>query len=97
MLTLDPGLAVVILRSWLAHAVVLFDWPMSVDLKAVPVEHPGQRRALTDLLVQLEMGTDVTSVSAARVAVSQAEVVSGVDCYLVGSHQAAVCLRGGVE
>lgn len=24
---------------WRADAVVLFDWPMSVDLNAVPIEH----------------------------------------------------------
>jgi len=40
MLTLDPDLAVVILRLWRADAVVLFDWPMSVDLNAVPLSIP---------------------------------------------------------
>jgi hypothetical protein len=28
------------LRIWRADVVVLFDWLMSVDLNAVPVEHP---------------------------------------------------------
>jgi hypothetical protein len=28
------------LRIWRADVVVLFDWLMSADLNAVPVEHP---------------------------------------------------------
>jgi hypothetical protein len=28
------------LRIWRADVVVLFDWLLSVDLNAVPVEHP---------------------------------------------------------
>jgi hypothetical protein len=70
---------VVSLRLWRADAVVLFDWLMSVDMNAVPAEHPAQRQALTDLLAWLEMQTDGTSASVAQVAAAQAEVVSGVD------------------
>ncbi len=33
---------------------MLFDWPMSTDLDTVPITHPAQKQALTDLLAPLE-------------------------------------------
>ena len=41
-----------------ADAVVLYDWLTSVDLDAVPVTHPAQRQALTELLHRLEQDVD---------------------------------------
>jgi hypothetical protein len=35
---------------WRADAVVLFDWLMKTDLNTIPMEHPAQKQALTDLL-----------------------------------------------
>ncbi len=47
---------------WLADAIVLFDWLMETDLDMVPIRHPAEKQALTDLLARLEE-TDVRSVS----------------------------------
>ena len=49
------------IRLWKADAIVLFDWLMSVGLDAVPITHPAEKQALTDLLTQLEQ-TEVASV-----------------------------------
>ena len=53
---------------------VLFDWLMSVDLNAVPIEHPAQKQALVDLLGRLEMDTDVPGVTVEEIAAVQAGV-----------------------
>jgi hypothetical protein len=44
---------------WRADAIVLFDWLMKTDLNAIPMEHPAEKQALTDLLGRLEVDTDV--------------------------------------
>ena len=51
---MDPSLPTVNLRIWRSDAIVLFDWLMSVDLNAVPIRHPADKQALTDLCSQLE-------------------------------------------
>ena len=38
---------------------MLFDWLMSVDMDAIPIDHPAQKQALMDLLARLETDTDV--------------------------------------
>lgn len=50
------------LDIWRADAVVLFDWLMTVDLDAVPIEHPAEKQALVDLLSALEQ-TEVAAVT----------------------------------
>lgn len=46
-----------------ADVVVLFDWLMSVDLDDVPISHPAEKQALADLLLGIEMSTDVPEVT----------------------------------
>ena len=50
-----------------ADVVVLFDWRMSVDLNDVPVSHPAEKQALADLLLGIEMSTDVPEVTQAEI------------------------------
>jgi hypothetical protein len=61
------------LRLWRADAIVLFDWLMSIDLNAVPITHPAQKQALTDLLARLEE-VDVTESTEEQIAAAQDEV-----------------------
>jgi hypothetical protein len=63
-------------RLWRADAIVLFDWLMSTDLDAVPLTHPAQKQALTDLLSRLQWAadTDVTRSTAEEIAAAQQEV-----------------------
>jgi hypothetical protein len=60
---------------WRADAVVLFDWLMTVDLNAIPIRHPAEKQALTDLLTQLEQsdvaGVDQHEIDASRAAVAR--------------------------
>ncbi|MDO0932612.1 hypothetical protein QQY66_13255 [Streptomyces sp. DG2A-72] len=74
---MDPDLPVVRVSLWRADAVVLFDWLMSVDLDAVPIEHPAQKQALVDLLGRLEMDTDVPGVTVEEIAAARADVAKG--------------------
>lgn len=48
-------------RLWRADALVLFDWLMHADLEKVPVDHPAQRQALSDLFGRLGHVLDVPS------------------------------------
>ncbi|WP_329299721.1 hypothetical protein OG410_15725 [Streptomyces sp. NBC_00659] len=61
---------------WHADAVVLYDWLMSTDLNTVPITHPAQKQALTDLLDRFEWAADVdvTACTAQEVSAAQAEV-----------------------
>ncbi|ELS55836.1 hypothetical protein STVIR_3181 [Streptomyces viridochromogenes Tue57] len=52
---------------------MLFDWLMSTDLNAVPITHPAQKQALTDLLARLEE-VDVTESTEEEIAAAQDEV-----------------------
>jgi hypothetical protein len=54
-----PDLPTIDLKLWRADAVVLFDWLRRTDLDTVPIEHPAEKQALTDLLTRLETETDV--------------------------------------
>jgi hypothetical protein len=67
---------------WRADAVVLFDWLMRTDLNTIPIEHPAEKQALTDLLSRIEGYTDIphgasgqgltqTEIDAARAEVSK--------------------------
>ncbi|MBM7166924.1 hypothetical protein JQK87_00465 [Streptomyces sp. G44] len=62
-----------IFALWRADAIVLFDWLMSTDLNAVPITHPAQKQALTDLLARLEE-VDVTESTEEEIAAAQDEV-----------------------
>ncbi len=66
----------VTVRLWRSDAVVLFDWLMSTDLNAVPITHPAQKQALTDLLARFEWACDVdiTGSTAEEIATAQGEV-----------------------
>ncbi|MEZ0076124.1 hypothetical protein [Planotetraspora sp. GP83] len=67
---------VVKVSLWRADAIVLFDWLMSTDLNTVPITHPAQKQALTDLLSRLEYDTDtdITGSTAEEIAAAQEEV-----------------------
>jgi hypothetical protein len=79
---MDPSLPTIELSLWRADAIVLFEWLMTVDLDSVPIEHPAEKQALTDLLTRLEgytaipygaSGTGLTQdeIDAARVEVAK--------------------------
>ncbi|MEV6425690.1 hypothetical protein [Streptomyces sp. NPDC051662] len=51
----------------------MFDWLMNTDLNTVPITHPAQKQALTDLLARLEE-VDVTGCTEAEVAAAQQEL-----------------------
>jgi len=44
-----PSLPRVRLELWRAHAIVLFDWLMSVNRDSVPINYPAEKQALADL------------------------------------------------
>ncbi|MFJ9417823.1 hypothetical protein ACIRPT_27230 [Streptomyces sp. NPDC101227] len=58
---------------WRSDAIVLFDWLNTTDLNTVPVTHPAQKQALTDLLARLE-DEDVSDSTAEEIAAAQNEV-----------------------
>jgi hypothetical protein len=70
----DPQLSTVRIDLWRSDAVVLFDWLMSVDLNAVPIRHPAEKQALTDLLTRLEHETDVPGVTQEQIDAARADV-----------------------
>jgi len=49
----DEGIPTVSVRLWRADAIVLFDWLANTDLNTMPITHPAQKQALTDLLTTL--------------------------------------------
>jgi len=61
------------LDLWRSDAVVLFDWLMRTDLNSLPIEHPAEKQALTDLLTRIEI-TDVASVTQQDIDAARAEV-----------------------
>lgn len=71
---MDPDLPTVDLTLWRADAVVLFDWLMSVDMNAIPITHPAEKQALTDLLTRLEGYTDIPGVTQEEIDLARAEV-----------------------
>lgn len=56
---MDNELPTVNITIWRADAIVLFDWLMSTDLNTVPMTHPAEKQALTDLLTRIEGYTDI--------------------------------------
>lgn len=50
-----------------ADVIVLFEWLMSVDLDDVPISHPAEKQALADLLLGIEMSTDVPEVTQTKI------------------------------
>ncbi len=72
----EDDLPTVSVRLRRADAIVLFDWLTSTDLDAVPVTHPAQKQALTDLLSRLEFDTDadLTGVTDEEIAAARSEV-----------------------
>ncbi|WP_242882103.1 hypothetical protein [Actinomadura litoris] len=73
---MDSDLPTVNLRLWRADAIVLFDWLMSTDLNTVPISHPAQKQALTDLCTSFEWKADVDlcGVTEEDIAAAQNEV-----------------------
>lgn len=67
------SVATVDLRLWRSDAIVLFDWLMNTDLNAVPITHPAQKQALTDLFARLEE-MDVAESTEHEIATAQNEV-----------------------
>ncbi len=63
-------------RLWRADAVVLYDWLMSTDLNEVPITHPAQKQALTDLLGRFEWACDavIEGSTEEEIAAAQEEV-----------------------
>lgn len=61
------------LRLWRSDAIVLFDWLMNTDLNTVPITHPAQKQALTDLFARLEE-MDVAESTEEEIATAQGEV-----------------------
>jgi hypothetical protein len=78
---MEPELPTVNVRLWRADAIVLFDWLNNTDLNTVPITHPAQKQALTDLLSRLEwdIDTDITGSSAEEIAAAQEEVAKDMD------------------
>ena len=52
-------LPTVTVKLWRDDAVVLYDWLKRTDLNTVPIDHPAEKQALTDLLSRLDGYTDV--------------------------------------
>ena len=71
---MDQPLPKVDIALWRADAIVLFDWLMSVDLNTVPISHPAEKQALTDLLTRLQHETDVPGVTQEEIDTARAEV-----------------------
>jgi hypothetical protein len=61
------------IELWRSDAVVLFDWLVSVDLNAVPINHPAEKQALADLLTRLEE-TDLAGVTQQQIDLARLEV-----------------------
>ena len=50
----EPELGFVGLRMWNRSVLVLMDWLLTTDEKALPYTHPAQKQALRDLLTAIE-------------------------------------------
>jgi hypothetical protein len=76
MRAMESELPTVTVTLWRADAIVLFDWLNTTDLNTVPITHPAQKQALTDLLTRFEWATDVdiTDSTAEEIAAAQADV-----------------------
>lgn len=70
----DKSLPQVPIVLWRSDAVVLFNWLMSVDLDAIPIEHRAEKQALMDLLTRLEHETDLPDVTDEEIETAREEV-----------------------
>lgn len=61
-------------------AIVLFDWPMSVDLHAIPITHPAEKQALADLLTRFEHETDLPGVTQEQIDAARGDVYRDMGC-----------------
>jgi hypothetical protein len=77
MFGVAADLSKVQIALWRTDAIVLFDWLMSTDLNTVPITHPAQKQALSDLLTRLEHETDIPGVTKEQIDAAQAEVARG--------------------
>jgi hypothetical protein len=66
----------VTLDLWRSDALVLFDWLSEVDLNRVPITHPSQKQALSDLHSSFEWRCDypVQHATVEEIAEAQSEV-----------------------
>ncbi|GAA1479214.1 hypothetical protein GCM10009623_36600 [Nocardioides aestuarii] len=71
---MDPSLPTVPISLWRSDAVVLLHWLMTVDLDAVPTQHPAEKQALVDLLTRLEHETDIPGVTQEQIDAAREEV-----------------------
>ncbi|MEP7740237.1 hypothetical protein ABKW28_21545 [Nocardioides sp. 31GB23] len=71
---MDLSLPTVQISLWRSDAVVHFDWLITVDLDAVPTQHPAEKQALADLLTRLEHETDIPGVTQEQVDAAREEV-----------------------
>ncbi len=53
--------------------MVLLDWLMTVDLNAVPINHPAEKQALMDLLTRLDE-TEAYSATQEEIDAARADV-----------------------
>ncbi|MEV6770095.1 hypothetical protein AB0N05_15870 [Nocardia sp. NPDC051030] len=72
----DDDIPTVNVRLWRADAIVLYDWLASTDLNTVPITHPAQKQALTDLWSRFEWAADddVMGCSPEEIAAAREEV-----------------------
>lgn len=71
---MSASLPSVTVNLWRADAIVLFDWPMGIHFEAVPIDHPAEKQALSDLLTALESQTEVPYVTQQEIDQARAEV-----------------------
>jgi cytochrome c-type biogenesis protein CcmH/NrfF len=76
---MDPGIPTDSITLWRSDAIVLFDWLMSVDLNTVPVTHPAQKQALSDLCSRLEVDTLAMHCTEDQIKQAQADVARDMD------------------
>jgi hypothetical protein len=80
----------VTLKLCSADAVVLFDWPETVDLEAAPIMHRAQKQALMDLLTTLKTDTMTPHATAEDV-----RKVRELSLAISAGHQAGNCRYAG--
>jgi hypothetical protein len=71
---MDSSLPTVPISLWRSDAIVLFDWLTTVDMDALPINHPAEKQALTDLFTRLEHETDIPGVTQAQIDTAREEV-----------------------
>lgn len=76
---MDSSLPKVELTLWRSDAIVLLAWLMRVDLNSLPIEHPAEKQALSDLSARLEeteamYGTSGTGITQEEIDLARVEV-----------------------